>query len=90
MKKLTYKQLELKLAEALASSPTRYNIVYGNLKNANIDKLMGSGVLITVQGIGGKHIIDPVLIRDGLSSETVEAIKNDIKRSYDLSVLYKV
>lgn len=90
MKKLTYKQLELKLAEALASSPTRYNIAHGNIKNANTDKLMGSGVLISIQGIGGKHIIDPVLIRDGLSNETIEAIKNDIKRSYDLAVMYKV
>ena len=90
MKKLTYKQLEFKLAEALASSPTRYNIAYGNIKNANIDKLMGSGVLITIQYIGGKNIIDPVLIRDGLSNETIEAIKSDIKRSCDLAVMHKV
>ena len=90
MKKLTYKQLEQKLVESLASSPTRYTIAHGALKNIHTDKLMGSGVLITIQGIGGKQIIDPILICDGLSSETIEAIRNDIKRSYDFAVMYKI
>ena len=51
---------------------------------------MSSGVLLELTGIGGKEFILPVMILDGLSKKTIDAIKEDIKRSYDLAVMHKV
>ena len=90
MKKPTYKQLEIMLTEALASSPIRYSSAHSNLKNASIDRLMGSGVLVSLQFIGGKNIVEPLLIRDGLSNETIESLKKDIVRSNDLATMFKI
>jgi len=33
--------------------------------------------------------MEPTLIRDGLSPETIAAIKADLKRSYDLAIQFK-
>lgn len=50
---------------------------------------MGSGVLLELTFIGGKEAISPVVIKDGLSAETIAAIKADIRRSYELAVAFK-
>lgn len=57
-----------------------------------INNYMASGVTITIKNINKKnHVIcDEFMISDGLSPETIEAIKKDIKRSYDLKMAYIV
>jgi disulfide oxidoreductase YuzD len=51
---------------------------------------MGSGVVMHLSILGGEDVIEPVCIRDGLSKETIDAIKADLKRSYDLATLLKL
>jgi outer membrane protein TolC len=47
----------------------------------------GSAVILTVTALGGREIVPPVAIRDGLSPATVAAIQKDLRRSFELATL---
>lgn len=89
-KKASYKELERKNLELNAQLAFVYASVYREIDKASVDKMMASGVLLQLTALGGRELISPVVIRDGLSNETIEAIKKDLKRSYDLAVMYKI
>lgn len=59
--------------------------VYANASR-DIEKaganLMASGVLVQMHALGGREIIPPVVIIDGLSAETIAAFRADLLRSY--------
>lgn len=60
--------------------------------DAELDKfcdLMGSGVLLQLSTLGNRKVLHPVVILDGLSKETIEAIRKDILRSYELATAFK-
>lgn len=61
-------------------------IAYKHMDKTSSDRYMASGVTITIKNINANDevIVEEVLISDGLSKETIEAIKADIKRSYDM------
>lgn len=83
-------QLERKVLELEAQLSYTYHHANLTIDKTSTDHLMASGVLLQLSFIGGKDAIPPVMIKDGLSKETIEAIKADLKRSYDLSVMFKV
>ncbi len=68
----------------------RYHFANADLHKAGTAHKMASGVLLQLTAIGGKEIITPVMIKDGLSDETIAAIRKDLKRSYDLAVIFSV
>ncbi|MDI1362565.1 hypothetical protein [Methylotenera sp.] len=82
---LLRENLELKAQMAHA-----YHFATASIDRTSTKHLMASGVLLQLSGIGGKELIHPVMIKDGLSDETIAAIKADLKRSYDLAVMFKV
>jgi hypothetical protein len=87
MNKPTYNQLEYKIMELNAQM-----IHVCHFASATIDKtenLKGSGVLLQLTFLGGKEAIPPIVIRDGLSRETINAIKQDIKRTYEAGIVFK-
>ena len=47
----------------------------------------GSAVIVTVTRLGGADVIPPVAIRDGLSRKTVEALQEDVCRSFELATM---
>jgi hypothetical protein len=51
------------------------------------DTLTASAVILELTALGGRRIIAPVAIRDGLSAAAIEALKADILRSIDLATL---
>lgn len=59
---------------------------YRNINKCGQDRYMASGVTITLKNINQDKntIVEEVCIADGLSLATITAIKQDIKRSYDL------
>lgn len=59
---------------------------YREIAKANTDKYMASGVIITVQNLSGATIVEPFMVQDGLSADTIAALQADIKRSYDLRI----
>ena len=88
--KPTRADLERKVQEALAGQAHTYHFASQSIGKASTAHMMSSGVMLTLTALGGREIISPVLIRDGLSEETIAAIKRDLKRSYDLATMYKV
>ena len=82
-------ELERKLSEALAGQAHVYHFAEAELLKAGTDKLAGSGVILTLTVLGGRKICEPVLIRDGLSKETIAALKGDLVRSFDVATLFK-
>lgn len=82
-------ELERKLAEALAGQAHVYHFADHALDRATTKHLAGSGIVITMTVLGGRELFSPVLIRDGLSPELVEALREDMRHSYDLAVTYK-
>lgn len=82
-------ELERKLQEALAGQAHGYHFASHSIDKASKKHLMGSGVVMTLTVLGGREIFSPVLLRDGLSDATIEAIKADLVASYELAIMYK-
>lgn len=82
-------ELERKLREAEAAQVHHYHFASATIDKASTDHLLGSGVILTLTVLGGREICAPVMIRDGLSKETIEALKADFVRSYENAVEFK-
>lgn len=82
-------ELERKLKEAEAGQAHVYRFASAAVDKASTDHLAASGVIITLTFLGGREVHSPVLIRDGLSKETIEALKADFLRSYESAVEFK-
>lgn len=87
--KLTKADLRRKLAETLAQLAHTYFFADTSITKASQDHLASSGVLITMHALGGREIIPPVVIKDGLSAETIAALRADLVRSYQGAVEFK-
>ena len=88
-KKLTKAQLEQKVRELKAGSVINHSIVYREADKFSTDHMMASGVILTLTSLGGKKN-ESVLIQDGLSVETIKAIKADILRSQKISLSFAI
>lgn len=87
--KPTKAQLARKVKELEAQLASSYHFAGCTIDKASTDYLMASGVLLELTFLGGRQAITPVVIKDGLSKETIAAIKADMRRSYDLAVQFK-
>lgn len=90
MKKPTYKELERQVLELNAQLIHVYHFASLGIAKASVNHLMGSGALIQISALGGREIVNPFVIKDGLSDETIKALKADMQRSYDLTTIFKV
>ena len=86
-KKPSRADLERKIKELTAQLPSTYHFANGTIDAT--ERLMGSAVILELTGLGGKQMIVPVAIRDGLSPETIAALRADIARSYERSIELK-
>lgn len=81
--------LERKVKELEAQLAHQYHFAHAQIGKASIDKTFGSAVILELTFLGGHKVIEPVAIKDGLSNETIAAIKADLKRSYERTVEFK-
>jgi hypothetical protein len=81
--------LERQLREALAGQSHVYHFADHGLDKASTKHLMGSGMVITLTVLGGRELIQPTMLRDGMSDELIAALRADFRRSYELANLYK-
>lgn len=88
-KKETKTDLARKLREALAGQAYVYAYASEAIEKAGTEHLMASGAVVTITALGGREIVAPVLIRDGLSAATIAAFQADLLRSYELATLRK-
>jgi hypothetical protein len=87
--KPTRKQLERKLLEMEAQLASSYHFSSVTLKEFTYPKLMASGVLLQLSTLGNTKSMVPVVIRGGLSQETVNGLLKDMNRSYEESIELK-
>lgn len=80
--------LKRKVKELTGQLASTYHFADAALDKAGPD-LFGSGVLLQLHALGGTKLIEPVVIRDGLSAETIAALRKDIERSYKLATMLK-
>jgi hypothetical protein len=50
-------------------------------------KFHGSAIILTITALGGREVVAPFAIRDGLSVRAVEALRDDAARSFELATL---
>ena len=87
-KKPTYADLARQNMELKAQLAYVYASASKDMQNVGA-ALMGGGVLVQMHALGGRELIKPVVIRDGLSDATIQAFKADLLRSYELATLQK-
>lgn len=88
--KQTRQDLERKVRELEAQLVHRCHFASLNIEKAGTKHLAASGVIISLVVLGGREIIEPVCIRDGLSEETIAALKSDFARSYEIATVFKL
>lgn len=88
--KRTRAQIEREIIELKAQLASQYHFAHESINKCSVNHLTGSGVLLQLSSLGGNELVNPIVIRDGLSVETITAIKNDLKRSYDLATAFKI
>ena len=82
--------LERELEVLKAENIHRLTDAYKKIDKCTTTNYMASGITLTIKNINEKNFVvcEEFLISDGLSNETIQAIKNDIKRAYDLKMSY--
>lgn len=85
----TRADLQREVTELKAQLAHVYHFASAELHKAGTDRMMGSGVLLQLHANGGRELILPVMIKDGLSADTIEALQRDLARSYELAVAFK-
>jgi hypothetical protein len=84
MKRPTYAALQQTVKDLRAQSATSMRIALKDIQKAD-DRLMASACVLHLTALGGRSIIDPVAIVDGLSAATIASIQSDIRRSMEIS-----
>ena len=74
----TLKRLTRERDEALAQIPYRHAFASNALHKLSTDRLLGSGVILSLTLLGGQQPFEPVMISNGLSNETIKALRNDL------------
>lgn len=87
-KRETKADLARRVVELEAQLASSYHFASATLDKAG-DCLMASAVIVRLTALGGREIINPIAIRDGLSRETIEALRRDIGRSFELATAFK-
>lgn len=82
-------ELERKLYESNSYHIYRYHLASKSLDKLNTDRLMGSGVILSLTLLGGREAFQPVMISGGLSKETIAALKSDLARSFNYATEMK-
>ena len=82
-------ELERKLFVAQAPQSYRHHFASKALDRLNTDKVMGSGLIVTVTHLSGEQAFEPVMICNGLSKETIAALKADLARSFNYATEMK-
>ncbi len=80
--------LRRKLRDSEAHQVHRYHFASEEVEIFSMDNFLGSSVIIEITG-PGRLSMGPVAIRNGLSPETIKAIKADLKRSFDYATEFK-
>jgi hypothetical protein len=66
-----------------------YHFAGSELLKCNQQKFMGSGVIIEMRSLSGKSLMMPVMIKDGLSNNTINSLLDDMQRSFESAIEFQ-
>lgn len=81
--------LERELLEAEAAQIHNLHFSSHALAKASEERMKGSAVIITISALGGREIVGPTMINNGLSQETIAALEADMLRSWNEALVFK-
>jgi len=79
-KKPTYSELQRKVLELEAQSTFRLKEADRCILKAG-DSLMASACIVTITALGGREIVQPFAVYDGLSDASIVALREDIQKT---------
>jgi hypothetical protein len=83
----TKAQLQRKIAELEAQMAFTYPIASSDIRTCHTQRFMGGGILVHISALGSANpIVQPFVVRDGFSEDTIKALQDDINRSYNLAI----
>lgn len=91
-KKQVIEELTSKLTTQQCYQLSRLSQAFEKINKCSTKNYLGSAVTITIKNINTSNntVIEEFPIYDGLSDSTIEAIKEDIKKSYLLHVTHPI
>lgn len=78
---------ERKAWELRAQLAHRIGQAFDDLPKAGTEHLPASGVIVTFTALGGREIVAPVMIRNGLSAATIAALQDDLCRTFEAATM---
>lgn len=78
--------LRRKLRNSEACEFTRKIYSQRNISNAGKDRYLGSAVIVSIVDLNGRTIIEPTAIYGGLSQESIDALRKDLKETLRHSI----
>lgn len=88
-KRKTVADYQREVGELKAQLSSMYHFAAADLRKAGTQHMGGSAVILRLHALGGHEIITPIAICDGLSDDTIAALRRDIVRSYERSTELK-
>jgi hypothetical protein len=85
IKKLERENLELKAQLAYV-----YHYAKLGIGKCDREQIKGSGIVVQMHWLGGKEVCPAFCLKDGLSQDTIRALNDDLKFSYDQAVEFGV
>jgi hypothetical protein len=81
--------LRVKARDLEAQLTFQHHFADANLDKCSSEKCMGSAIILELSALGGKTLVGPIAIRNGLSPSTIKELKYDIGLSYQESIQFK-
>ena len=78
-----------KVDQYKASLIHTYHFAGNELLKCGNDRYMASGLIVEIKSLSGKAVVMPFMVKDGLSNETINALLDDMQRSFNSSVEFK-
>ena len=76
-------ELENKLRSAEAYQAHKLHFASYALDKLSTVRMYGSGVIISITSLSGNPLVDPTVISDGRSPETIAALQAEMRRSFE-------
>lgn len=81
--------LQNKLFASEASQLHNLHFASADIQKASNAKMQGSGIILSIKALNGADIVKPTMIVNGLSQETISAIKSDLTKAYEYTIALK-
>lgn len=80
---------DMKICQSKSALIHNYHFAGEELLSCERERMLGSGVILAIYDLSGKIRVSPVMMKDGLSAESVNALLDDVQYSFDSATSFK-